>query len=104
MKILLTGGAGYIGSHTYLALAEAGFTPVILDDFSNSSPAVLTRLRQLTGQPVLCQQGSVADMPLVQSLHCTARHWRGGPLCGVQGGGGKRWPSRSNTMTTTCAA
>ena len=68
MKILLTGGTGYIGSHTYLALAEAGFTPVILDDFSNSSLVVLQRLEALTGQPVLCQQGSVADVPLVQSL------------------------------------
>ena len=42
-SILLTGGAGYIGSHTYVALTQAGFTPVILDDFSNSSPVVLAR-------------------------------------------------------------
>ena len=66
--ILLTGGAGYIGSHTYLALAEAGYTPVILDDFSNSSPTVLTRLQDLTGQPVLCERGSVADAALVQDM------------------------------------
>ena len=59
--ILLTGGAGYIGSHTYLALVAAGFKAVILDDFSNSSPAVLARLQRLTGQPVLCERGSVAD-------------------------------------------
>ena len=68
MHILLTGGAGYIGSHTFVALTAAGFTPVILDDFSNSSPVVLARLQQLTGQPVLCHQGSVADAALVQSL------------------------------------
>ena len=68
MKVLLTGGAGYIGSHTFVALTAAGFTPVILDDFSNSSPLVLARLKQLTGQSVLCQQGSVADVALVQSL------------------------------------
>jgi UDP-glucose 4-epimerase len=66
--ILLTGGAGYIGSHTYLALHAAGFTPVILDDFSNSSPVVLERLQRLTGQSVLCQRGSVADAALVQAL------------------------------------
>jgi len=41
MKILLTGGAGYIGSHTAVALHEAGLEPVLLDDFSNSHPAVL---------------------------------------------------------------
>ena len=68
MNILLTGGAGYIGSHTFLALSAAGFTPVILDDFSNSSPAVLERLQQLTGQPVLYARGSVADAALVQGL------------------------------------
>jgi UDP-glucose 4-epimerase len=66
--VLLTGGAGYIGSHTYLALHAAGLTPVILDDFSNSSPLVLARLQHLTGQPVLCERGSVTDTPLVQAL------------------------------------
>src|SRR5674476_147145 len=66
--ILLTGGAGYIGSHTFVALVEAGFTPVILDDFSNSKPAVLERLQRITGIPVQCQQGSVADVTLVQAV------------------------------------
>jgi UDP-glucose 4-epimerase len=46
--ILLTGGAGYIGSHTYLALVAAGYRPLILDDFSNSNPDVPTRLEQIT--------------------------------------------------------
>ena len=54
--ILLTGGAGYIGSHTYAALVDAGFTPVILDDFSNSKPAVLERLQSITGLPVQCKR------------------------------------------------
>lgn len=67
-SILLTGGAGYIGSHTFVALIEAGFTPVILDDFSNSKPAVLKRLKRIAGQAVHFQQGSVADVELVQNL------------------------------------
>jgi UDP-glucose 4-epimerase len=67
-SILLTGGAGYIGSHTYVALVEAGFTPIILDDFSNSKPAVLDRLQRITNQAVQFQQGSVADVDLVQGL------------------------------------
>lgn len=67
-SILLTGGAGYIGSHTFVALIEAGFTPVILDDFSNSKPAVLERLKSITGQAVKCHRGSVADVELVQGL------------------------------------
>ena len=66
--ILLTGGAGYIGSHTFAALVQAGFTPVILDDFSNSKRAVLERLQRITGQAVQSQQGSVADVKLVQGL------------------------------------
>lgn len=67
-SVLLTGGAGFIGSHTFLALCAAGFEPVILDDFSNSSPIVLDRLRQLRGQPVLCERGNVCDAALVQSV------------------------------------
>lgn len=67
-SILLTGGAGYIGSHTFVALIEAGFTPVILDDFSNSKPAVLDRLQRITGHAVQCQQGGVTDVALVQDL------------------------------------
>jgi len=48
--ILLTGAAGYIASHTWLALLAAGFEVVGLDDFSNSSPEVLERLKTLSGQ------------------------------------------------------
>ncbi|MED3662062.1 UDP-glucose 4-epimerase GalE [Ureibacillus terrenus] len=47
MKILVTGGAGYIGSHTCVALMEQGYSLVILDNFSNSKPAVLDNLRKL---------------------------------------------------------
>lgn len=50
MNILVTGGAGFIGSHTAIALAEAGFTPVILDDFSNSDRSVMRGLEKILGQ------------------------------------------------------
>lgn len=68
MNILLTGGAGYIGSHTYLALLQAGLNPVILDDFSNSNPKVLERLERISGKPVECERFSVADAGRVQEL------------------------------------
>ena len=59
--ILLTGGAGYIGSHTYLALAEAGYRPVILDNFANAQDDVPDRLEQITGAPVAVIRGDVGD-------------------------------------------
>jgi UDP-glucose 4-epimerase len=68
MNILLTGGAGYIGSHTFIALAEAGYTPVILDNFSNSHPKVLERLGRITGRPVACEEGNALDTPFVQGV------------------------------------
>ena len=68
MNILLTGGAGYIGSHTCVALVQAGFTPVILDNFSNSQPAVLERLQRITGQAVACERGDVLDTSWVQDV------------------------------------
>ena len=68
MKILLTGGAGYIGSHTCVALLQAGFTPVILDNFSNSHPQVLQRLQLITGHDVVCETGDVLDTPWVTGV------------------------------------
>lgn len=50
--ILVTGGAGFIGSHTCVALAEAGFDVLIMDNFSNSSPGVPGRLERLAGRPI----------------------------------------------------
>lgn len=50
MKILLTGGAGYIGSHTCVELLEKGYEVVIADDFSNSNPEVVNRIKEITGK------------------------------------------------------
>ncbi|MGE0429698.1 MAG: UDP-glucose 4-epimerase GalE [Hydrogenophaga sp.] len=68
MKILLTGGAGYIGSHTVVALIEAGFQPIVLDNFSNSHPAVLERLARIVGQTVPLEHGDVLDTPWLQDV------------------------------------
>jgi UDP-glucose 4-epimerase len=68
MNILLTGGAGYIGSHTFAALADAGYTPVILDNFANSHPKVLERLQRIAGRPVVCEEGDVLDTPFVAAV------------------------------------
>lgn len=67
-KILLTGGAGYIGAHAFVALREAGFEPVILDDFSHGHPSAVGRLEQITGAPALLERGDVLDTPWVESV------------------------------------
>ena len=59
--VLVTGGAGYVGSHLAVELARAGYAPIVLDNFANSRPAVLPRLRRLTGQAVPLIQADVRD-------------------------------------------
>ena len=66
--ILLTGAAGYIGSHTWLALLAAGFDVVGLDDHSNSSPQVLARLRQLSGRSPVFERASVCDEAAMEAV------------------------------------
>ena len=51
MSILLTGGAGFIGSHTAVELIESGYEVVIADDLSNSERSVIDRIGQITGRP-----------------------------------------------------
>jgi UDP-glucose 4-epimerase len=60
-KILVTGGLGYIGSHTVVALQEMGFLPIIVDNLSNSRIEILDRIYQITGKSVLFEQKDVRD-------------------------------------------
>ena len=66
--VLLTGGAGYIGSHTFVALRAAGFEPVVLDDFSNARDDVPERLALITGAPVTIYRGDVRDRVLLARI------------------------------------
>lgn len=59
--ILLTGGAGYIGSHTALALLNAGYQIISFDNFSNSSEEALNRVQQLTGKKLISIRGDIRD-------------------------------------------
>src|SRR5437763_4609571 len=59
--VLVTGGAGYVGSHVVVALARAGYAPLILDNFANSSRSVLPRLKRLTGMDVPLIVSDVRD-------------------------------------------
>lgn len=60
-KILVTGGAGYIGSHTCVELLEAGYEIVIVDNFSNSKPEALKRIQQITGKDFAFYQVDLLD-------------------------------------------
>ena len=66
--VLLTGATGYIASHTWLALLSAGFEVVGVDDFSNSSPEVLNRLRELSGRAPAFERANVCDGAAMDSL------------------------------------
>lgn len=68
MRVLVTGGAGYIGSLTCVQLIEAGLEPIILDNFCNSKPSVLDRIEQLTNQRPMLVKGDVRDRSLVETL------------------------------------
>ena len=66
--ILVTGGAGFIGSRTCVALAAAGLPFLILDNFGNSRPSVLERIARITGAEPLCVEGDVRDAALLDRL------------------------------------
>src|SRR5438105_1372562 len=66
--ILLTGATGYIASHTWLALLSAGFSVVGIDNFSNSSPEVLNRLHELSGQAPVFERVDVCDRAALDAV------------------------------------
>jgi UDP-glucose 4-epimerase len=66
--LLVTGAAGYIGSHTALALLEAGHDVVSLDNYCNSSPRALDRVQRIAGRPLAAVEGDVRDARLLAEL------------------------------------
>ncbi|ADV85309.1 TPA: UDP-glucose 4-epimerase GalE [Vibrio vulnificus] len=72
MNILVTGGSGYIGSHTCIQMIEAGMTPIILDNLYNSKLLVLDRIEQVTGVRPTFYQGDIRDSEILQ--HIFAQH------------------------------
>lgn len=68
MKILLTGGCGFIGSHTAVELHSAGYDVVIADNFSNSSPDVLARLEKICGAAFPFYRLDVCDKVALSAL------------------------------------
>ena len=68
MKILVTGGAGYIGSHTVVELVNNGYDVVIVDNFSNSKPSVIDRLREITGKEIKFYELDICEKEKLRSV------------------------------------
>ena len=68
MKVLVTGGAGYIGSHTCVELLNGGYGVVVVDNLCNSNPESLNRVRELTGKEVKFYEGDVRDEALLRKI------------------------------------
>ncbi|MDE2368763.1 MAG: UDP-glucose 4-epimerase GalE [Burkholderiales bacterium] len=66
--VLLTGATGYIASHTWLALQDAGYEVVGVDDFSNSSPRVLERLREISGREPVFERADCCDAVAMEAI------------------------------------
>ena len=68
MKILVTGGTGYIGSHTCVELLESGYQVVIIDNLSNSKREVVDYIKLITGKKVKFYEGDVCDKKIVRKI------------------------------------
>ena len=67
-RILVTGGAGYIGSHTCVELLEAGYEPVVFDNLSNSKPAALERVARIAGKTLEFVEGDIRDSATLDAV------------------------------------
>lgn len=72
MTILVTGGAGYIGSHICVCLLQAGHNVVVVDNFDNSYPEVLRRIEKITGRKPINESGDIRDRMMME--HVLERH------------------------------
>lgn len=68
MSILVTGGAGYIGSHTSIALLKAGYSVIIADNFCNSRPEMIQKIEQLAGKKVMFYEVDVTNEQAVNQI------------------------------------
>ena len=68
MTILVTGGAGYIGSHTCVELLDAGYDVVVFDNLYNSSPKAVDRIQKITGRSLKFYKADMLDKPAVEKI------------------------------------
>lgn len=68
MSILITGGAGYIGSHTLIALSEAGYDFVVYDNLSNSSKESIKRVEKIINKSISFEEGDIRDKEALKKV------------------------------------
>ena len=81
MNILVTGGAGYIGSHTCVALLEAGYDIIVIDNLSNSKAETLDKVRQITGKEFPFHKMDATDSASVAQVFSKYEIAWGYPFC-----------------------
>lgn len=104
MAILVTGGAGYIGSHTVIELQNAGYDVVVMDNLSNSSEVALERVQEITGKPLTFYKADILDREATEEIFTKEKieaviHFAGLKAVGesVQ----KPWEYYNNNITGT---
>jgi len=104
MAILVTGGTGYIGSHTVVELQNGGYDVVVCDNLSNSSKKSLDRIQQITGKPVKFYLADIRDREAMENIFCSESidsviHFAG--LKAVGESVAKPWEYYDNNITGT---
>ncbi|MBP6880599.1 UDP-glucose 4-epimerase GalE [Candidatus Saccharibacteria bacterium] len=66
--VLVTGGAGYIGSHMVIKLIEAGYQPIVVDNFANSSPKSIERVSKITGKKIIRYEADLRDVGEIETI------------------------------------
>ena len=83
--ILVTGGAGFIGSHTCVELLNSGYDVVVLDNLSNSSEESLRRVQKITGKSLKFYEGDIADKELVGKILEENKDFCSNSFCRIKG-------------------
>ena len=104
MNVLVTGGAGYIGSHTCVELLESGYGVVVIDNLCNSNPESLRRVQEITGKSLKFYEGDVRDEALLEKIFAENEigcviHFAG--LKAVGESVAKPWEYYDNNLNTT---